>query len=104
MMSDELLIPRYGSGALSDLVPSALAALGLPGFENTLEIEPVHGICILVVDGLGWELIRGFPETAPFLADAAQEGRAITAGFPATTSASLASLGTGLPPGQHGLV
>jgi predicted AlkP superfamily pyrophosphatase or phosphodiesterase len=103
-MGDEFLIPRYGAGALSDLVPSMLAALGLPGFENALEVEPVPGVCILVVDGLGWELIRAHQEHAPFLAAAAHEGRPLTAGFPATTSSSLGSLGTGLPPGEHGLV
>jgi predicted AlkP superfamily pyrophosphatase or phosphodiesterase len=101
---DELVVPRYGSGALSDLVPSALSALGVPGFENALEIEPMRGVCLLLVDGLGWELIRAFPQGAPFLADAAERGRPLTAGFPATTSASLGSLGTGLPSGQHGLV
>jgi hypothetical protein len=31
-------------------------------------------------------------------------GRPITSGFPATTTASVSSLGTGLPPGEHGLV
>lgn len=30
-------------------------------------------------------------------------GRPITAGYPATTATSLASVGTGLPPGAHGL-
>uniref|UniRef100_UPI0034DF573B alkaline phosphatase family protein n=1 Tax=Streptomyces flavofungini TaxID=68200 RepID=UPI0034DF573B len=30
-------------------------------------------------------------------------GQPLTAGFPATTAASLASVGTGLPPGAHGL-
>ena len=30
-------------------------------------------------------------------------GRPLTAGYPATTATSLASVGTGLPPGAHGL-
>jgi hypothetical protein len=101
---EEFVIPRYGSGALSDLVPSALSALGVPGFENTLKIDPMRGLCLLLIDGLGWELVRGFARSAPFLADAAERGHALTAGFPSTTSASLGSLGTGLPPGEHGLV
>jgi predicted AlkP superfamily pyrophosphatase or phosphodiesterase len=101
---EEFVVPRYGSGALSDLVPSALSALGVPGFENTLEIEPMRGVCLLLIDGLGWEQVRAFAPTAPFLAGAADGGHPLTAGFPSTTSASLGSLGTGLPPGQHGLV
>jgi Type I phosphodiesterase / nucleotide pyrophosphatase len=105
VIDDDFLVPRYGSGALSDLVPSVLAALGVPGFENVLRMEPLPGVCLLVIDGLGWELIRDHAEAAPFLADAAgRSGPPLTAGFPATTSASLGSLGTGLPPGQHGLV
>jgi hypothetical protein len=64
------------------------------------------GACVLVIDGLGWKLLEAHAEHAPFLAEAARgrESRFITAGFPATTSASLGSLGTGLPPGEHGLV
>ena len=56
-------------------------------------------VCLLVVDGLGWELLRGHPAAAPFLSELAVNGRPLTAGFPATTATSLASLGTGLPPG-----
>src|SRR5438093_3740238 len=100
----EPLVPRYGEGTLSDLVPSVLAALGLPGFDNPLGIDPLVGVCVLVVDGMGWESIRSHREDAPFLAAASDSAAPITAGFPSTTSASLGSLGTGLPPGQHGLV
>ncbi|HYV02410.1 MAG TPA: nucleotide pyrophosphatase/phosphodiesterase family protein [Actinomycetota bacterium] len=98
-------IPLYGEASLAEVVPSVLAALGAPGFHNRLEVEPLPGVCILVVDGLGWEVLLEHRGDAPFLAEAAtSSGRAVTTVFPATTSASLASLGTGLPPGQHGLV
>jgi type I phosphodiesterase/nucleotide pyrophosphatase len=98
-------VPRYGEGSLVEVVPSVLAALGVPGFDNALDVDPLPGVCLMVVDGLGWELLLGHPGDAPFLAEAAaSSGRALTAVFPATTSASLASLGTGLPPGEHGLV
>src|SRR5262249_57748804 len=63
------LIPRYGSGSLSDLVPSALSALGVAGFDNPLGVEPMAGLCILVIDGLGWELLREHRRAAPFLAE-----------------------------------
>ena len=97
-------VPRYGEASLSDLMPSVLAALGVPGFPNVLGIEPMSGVCLLVIDGLGWELLREHRSEAPFLWEAAETGRPITAGFPSTTSASLGSLGTGLPPGEHGLI
>jgi hypothetical protein len=97
-------VPRYGESALSDLMPSLLSALGVPGLPNALGVEPMRGLCVLVVDGLGWEQILAYRDVAPFLARTADVSRPLTAGFPATTSASLASLGTGLPPGEHGLV
>lgn len=95
-------VPRYGSGALADLPPSVLAGLGVPGLANVLDLPELPRACVLIVDGLGWELLRAHPEQAPFLSSL--PGGPLTAGFPATTATSLASLGTGLPPGEHGMV
>jgi hypothetical protein len=95
-------VPRYGSAALSDLPPSVLAALGVPGGENVLGLPEAPRICVLIIDGLGWELLREHARYAPYLSSL--PGRPLTAGFPATTATSLASLGTGLPPGGHGLL
>jgi hypothetical protein len=95
-------LPRYGEAAIADLVPSLFAALGARDFANPLDVEPTAVACIFVVDGLGWELVAAHPGEAPFLNAAG--GVALTAGFPATTATSLASLGTGRPPGEHGLV
>jgi hypothetical protein len=101
----EPTVPRYGEASLAEVVPSVLAALGVPGFDNPLQLDPLPGVCLLVVDGLGWDLLLKHADEAPFLAQAAtSSGRTITTVFPSTTSASLASLGIGLPPGEHGLV
>jgi hypothetical protein len=97
-------LPRYGERSLAEVVPSLLAGLGLTGFENRLEIEPLSGFCLLVIDGLGWDAVRSHADTAPFLSEAVERSRPVTTGFPSTTSASLGSLGTGRPPGEHGLV
>ena len=94
--------PQYGVRSLGELWPSLLSALGIAGFANSLAIEPVFRVCLLLVDGLGWELLRANRDAAPFLNSIA--GEPLTAGFPATTAASLSSLATGLPPGEHGLV
>jgi predicted AlkP superfamily pyrophosphatase or phosphodiesterase len=67
-----------------------------------LALEPCGRVCLLVIDGLGWELLRSNADAAPFLNTLALEP--LTTGFPATTAASLASLSTGLPPGEHGLL
>jgi hypothetical protein len=95
-------LPRYGDAAIADLVPALLHAAGAAELPDTLGIEPARSVCLLVVDGLGWELLRAHAAQAPFLSSAG--GRPLTAGFPSTTAASLASLGTGRPPGEHGLV
>ncbi|WP_083976724.1 alkaline phosphatase family protein [Kitasatospora azatica] len=100
--------PGYGGGSLSDLLPSVAAGLGVPGFTSTLPLAPADRVCVFLVDGLGWELIRRHPEYAPFLnsllpSSLGGAGRPLTAGFPSTTATSLASVGTGLPPGLHGL-
>src|SRR5229473_6841075 len=96
-------LPRYGESSLADLATSLLASLGAPG-PNPLGLAPAARVCLLIVDGLGWELLRDHPAAAPFLSELATTGRPLTAGFPATTVTSLASLGTGLPPSQHGML
>lgn len=98
------VLPNYGKGSLADLASSLLAALGVEREANPLRLPRAQRVCLLVVDGLGWELLRDHPAAAPFLSELALAGRPLTAGFPATTVTSLASLGTGVPPGQHGLL
>lgn len=95
-------VPRYGEGSLSDLLPSVLATVGVPGCQDVLGLPAAHAICVLLVDGLGWEGLRAHAEQAPFLNSA--PGRPITSGFPSTTAVSLGCLGTGLPPGEHGVI
>lgn len=97
----DLPLPAYGRAALSDLMPSVLSALGISGEPATLELAATSRCVVLLVDGLGHELLLRYGEHAPFLSSLA--GRRLTAGFPSTTVTSLASFGTGLPPGEHGL-
>ncbi|GAB3496281.1 alkaline phosphatase family protein [Nocardiopsis coralliicola] len=100
--------PRYGAGALTDVAPSVLASLGVPGEPNVLGLPPARRACVLLVDGLGWEQLLAARRHAPFLASLLPgEGGAggpITASFPTTTATSLTSLGTGTEPGHHGIV
>jgi predicted AlkP superfamily pyrophosphatase or phosphodiesterase len=101
---DDPLLPGYGQTSLADLSDSLLAALGVPGTVNTLGLAPTSRACLLLVDGLGWDLLRGHRSAAPFLSGLNETGCWLTAGFPATTVTSLGSLGTASPPGQHGLL
>ncbi|MFD4295529.1 alkaline phosphatase family protein [Rhodococcus sp. NPDC058532] len=100
-----LLAPQYGRESLSDLVPSVLAELGVPGEVNRigLDLSGINRVCVLVIDGLGAELLAEHTADAPFLTSAGAIP-VLTAGFPTTTAASLASIGTGLPSGEHGVV
>jgi hypothetical protein len=97
-------LPGYGENSLADLGASLLAALGLVREANPLRLRAADRVCVLVVDGLGWELLREHQAAAPFLSELAVSGRPLTAGFPAMTATSLTSLGTGTPPGQHGVL
>lgn len=103
-LATEPLRPGYGQATLADLSQSLLASLSVPGEHNTLGLPPADRVCLLLVDGLGWELLRANAAAAPFLARLADAGSCLSAGFPATTVTSLGSLGTGRPPGQHGLL
>ncbi len=95
--------PRYGERSLSDLMPSVLHALGVPVESPALAVPETRRVCILLVDGLGLNLLRRSASHAPFLASLLPDATVLTVGFPTTTVTSLTSFGTGLTPGQHGL-
>lgn len=103
MTSELPSAPPYGAGTLSDLAPSLLAAMRTAGFDDRLDLRPAASAALLLVDGLGWELLQAHRSDAPFLAGLATRSP-LHAGFPSTTATSLASLGTGRPAGEHGIV
>ncbi|KAB1927205.1 alkaline phosphatase family protein [Micromonospora sp. ALFpr18c] len=104
-----VLGPEHGAGRLADVLPSALAVLGVPGSVDPLGLVPalagVRRVAVLLVDGLGWYQVPTAAPYAPTLAGlAATVGRPLIAGFPSTTPTSLVSLGTGVAPGAHGVL
>ncbi|HEY3557702.1 MAG TPA: nucleotide pyrophosphatase/phosphodiesterase family protein [Kribbella sp.] len=96
--------PQYGGGALADVLPSVAGALSMPGESNLLDLPPAPRYAVLLFDGLGWNLLQRYADAAPYLSSLIPKGRSLTAGVPSTTAVSLTSLGTGLPPGAHGIV
>lgn len=96
--------PRYGSASLAELLPSAAAVLGVPGYTNVLGLPAARRVCIVMADGLGKALLASRGGHAPFLRQKLKKAATLDSAFPTTTAASLASLGTGLPPGRHGIV
>jgi hypothetical protein len=98
------IVPSYGGSSLADLSASVLASLTGDAAANVLGLPDYPRVCLLLIDGLGYELLRNHQAAAPFLAELAFNSRALTAGCPSTTVTSLASLGTGLPPAAHGML
>lgn len=102
-------VPEYGTGSLADLLPTLAAGMGVTGQTAGIpELAAADRACVFLVDGLGWLQLKAHHDDAPFMASLLASsrggtGRPITAGYPATTATSLASVGTGLPPGVHGL-
>ena len=88
---------------LADVVPSVLTAMGVAGFEGRIALPgDIAGACVLLVDGLGAELLDTYAADAPVLAGL--RGQTLQVGFPSTTAAGLAAVGTGCLSGEHGLV
>lgn len=88
--------------SLADVSTSAAAAVGVEGFTDRIGITPCRHVVLCLIDGLGWRALEQHRDLAPRLSSLA--GGAIDAVFPTTTPVGLGSLGTGLPPGVHGLV
>ena len=88
---------------LADVVPSVLAAMGVAGFAPRIPLQgDIAAACVLLVDGLGAELLDTYAEDAPVLAGL--RGQTLQVGFPSTTVAGLAAVGTGCRSGEHGMV
>ncbi|WP_433799813.1 alkaline phosphatase family protein [Actinomycetospora sp. CA-084318] len=89
---------------LDAVLPAMLRALGSPLPDDVAgdpALPPARQAVLLLVDGLGRELLDAHAADAPFLAGLADAGP-LQVGFPSSTPISVTSLGTGLPPGAHG--
>lgn len=92
-----------GRATIDRIMPSVASALGVQPYANDLGLPEAPRYVVLLVDGLGLELLRDHPRDAPFLS-AAGSLDDVVCGIPSTTATSLTSLGTGARPGEHGLV
>ena len=109
----DLARPDYGTATLADVLPSAATALGVPVTRDDLPPDPLgltaalsgaRRVAVLLVDGLGADLVRAHADVAPTLAALATPAGDLSAPCPSTTPVSLTTLGTGLPPGSHGVL
>lgn len=95
--------PRRDTASLGDVLTSALSALR--GESNRLDLPAVRSAAVILVDGLGASLLAQRSGHARHLSSALpRQGGTILSAFPTTTASALATLTTGLPPGQHGMV
>jgi len=92
--------PRYGDASVERIVPVLLSGPMEPWLP-----EPIHDartVVVLVLDGLGWNLLETHRAELPILG--AMAGGAITTVAPSTTASALTSIATGLVPSRHGIV
>ena len=99
----EMIRPAYRRSTLADVLPSVCARLGVPDCDDILGLPESGRYVVVLVDGLGWHLLRRAVRNADFLTSLLGQARPITSGVPSTTVTSLTSLGTGLAPGEHGM-
>ena len=99
----DIVLPRYADRALSDLLPAVGAHTGVPGWKDTLGMPDADRWVVLLVDGLGHQLLVDHEIEAPYLCSLLAGRPPLTVGVPSTTVTSITSLGTGLAPGAHGV-
>jgi len=113
LLPPDLAVPRYGTATLADVLPGVAAALGVPVRRAGLPADPLgltdalggaRRVAVLLIDGLGADLVRAHADLAPTLAAMTSPVGDLSAPCPSTTPVSLATLGTGLPPGSHGIL
>ena len=100
------LLPHYDDAGLTVVLPSVAASLGLPRMPGrpVRALAPAARAVVVLVDGMGYELLRARGGHAPFLRSLLPGALRLSSGFPSTTPTAMGSFGTGLAPGQHGLL
>jgi hypothetical protein len=96
------VLPDYGGACLSSLAPALMdRRRSLPPWLPEM-VSQAEQVALLVLDGLGWELLGAKADRAPTLVGAA--GGPITSVVPTTTATALTSISTGSVPAAHGIV
>lgn len=98
--------PDWSRGSLASVLPSVADRLGVRELagRDVFDLPEAPRAVVVLVDGLGYDLLRQRSGHAPFLRRLLPSSHRIPCGFPTTTATSMGSFGTGLPPGVHGLV
>lgn len=97
-----MLLPRYQDRCLTHLLPSIEARLS--GTAPIIDLPGGRKYVVFLVDGLGELQVRDYAEDAEWMGGVRGRREPLTSAVPSTTATSLSSLGTGRPPGEHGIV
>lgn len=94
---------------LDRLLPAVATSLAVPGLAKGGDrpLRPARRTVVVLVDGLGAQLLARRGGHAPFLRRLMQDPESamtIDCGFPSTTATSMGTFGTGQLAGGHGLV
>lgn len=117
----EFILPDYPGASVRAVIPAALGALGItldragggaepcgdgpsPASVAGLGLRPADTVVVVLIDGLGKQMLLERGGHAPFLRSALSAARTLTSGFPSTTATSITMLGTGLVPGATGIL
>ena len=103
--------PPTGEGpSLADVLPGVAASLGVSRARGGgtasvgFSLPPARRAVVVLVDALGYELLRRRAGHAPWLRAQLPTTRRVPSGFPSTTATSMGTFGTGLAAGVHGLL
>ena len=90
---------------LSQITPSLFASLGLADLRDQIQCgpSPAGRELLFLIDGLGADAVAKYATYIPTLSSLIRHG-SIKTSFPSTTATSLATLTTGVNPGQHGML
>ncbi|UNX53387.1 alkaline phosphatase family protein [Georgenia sp. TF02-10] len=95
------------------VMPAALDAVGLtttshgrPGSADraVLGLPAAPKACVVLVDGLGMQMLLARGGHAPFLRSLLPDALTLTSTFPSTTAAAVTAVGTGELPGRTGML
>lgn len=109
-----LVVPDYSKNTIANLPATVAALFGMNGlpvpplrrslWAPLLEKGDVRRVVLILIDGMGSNLIQHCAQDTHWLGQEAATTGQITSVFPSTTVNALSSLWTGAGPAQHGLV
>lgn len=104
-------LPGAADPVITDVIPASLCAIdpSLPGADQraarNLGIEPgASQLLLILVDGLGYELLADHMGHTPVLRRVREDIRSIHTVVPSTTAAAITAFGTGERPGATNMV